>query len=218
MTLHSRRALRVTATLTGVAALGAAFSGTAFAAGQDGDMQGRSEQDNSVRNDSDAFSNGYLDDASGDRARPADLGVGPTSELDLFDFALPTSGPSMAPAKKKDDDSDDARAKSRATRPSHYHPGSTEGPYDYDLYSPTETYGSNGCKDKGADRAPAYASIGGPFGGNGKSADDCKFDSGDYDPKTGYRGKDKTNGYNGYHGTDPERSAENPYVLALPGT
>jgi hypothetical protein len=208
MTVHSRRALRVTATLAGVAALGATFSGTAFAADRDGGDHGRGDQDNSVRNDSDEFSNGYLDDSSNERTRSADLGVGPTSQLDLLDFALPTSGPSsLAPAKKKKDDDESFDSNPNSTGPSHYYPGAKQPPYDFDLYSPLEKYGSNGCKDAGADRAPFYATIGGFGGYNGKADRDCKVGSKDYEPEdTGYKGgKDKTNGYSGYVGTDPSR-------------
>lgn len=219
MTVHSRRALRATATLAGVAALGATFSGTAFAADQVGPARDRSDQDHKVRNDS--STDGYLGTASGDRARPADLGVGPTSELGLFDFALPTSGPAMAPTKKDNDSDDDNRSNPSSTSPHHYHPGANESPYDFDLYNPAETYGDNGCDDKGADRAPAYASEGGliSYGYNGNASDDCKVSSDDYDPKkTGYSGpKDKNYGYNGHTGTDPKRRSENKYIFALPG-
>lgn len=202
MTVHSRRALRVTATLAGVAALGATFSGTAVA---DESEQGGVDQDNSVRNDSDTDSEAYLDDSSSDRTRSADLGLGPTTQLDLFDFSLPTSGPSLAPAKKdKDDDGFDSQPNS--TGPHHYHPGSNEAPYDFDLYNPLEKYGSNGCKDKGADRAPLYAMQGGFGGFNGQADRDCKVGSKDYEPEdTAYKGKDKSSGYSGYVGTDRSR-------------
>lgn len=203
MTVHSRRALRVTATLAGVGALSASFSGTAFAI-----EHGGSEQDNSVRHHTDEYSDAYLGDLSGGRTQPGDLAVGPRSELGLMDFALPTAGPSLAPAKKKkkDDGRDDADVSNASgSAPRHYYPGSAENPYDYDLYNPMETYGANRCKDKGADRAPAYSTTSLLPGYNGSSADDCKYDSGDYKGNTGYVGKDKSNGHSGYVGTDRSR-------------
>lgn len=207
MTVHSRRALRVTATLAGVAALGATFSGTAFAA----------EQDNSLHNST--------GDSSEDYGDSGPLSIGPFSKLggDFLDFELPTAGPSIAPTKKDDEDGDDSSDSSipfTGGNPHHYHPGSQEQPYDFDLYSPTESYGENKCKSVGADRGPLWAMEGGFGGYNGDSAGDCKVDSGDYHPKrTGYKGgKDSSNGYNGYVGTDESKHSENSYLFKLPGS
>jgi hypothetical protein len=209
MTAYTRRAVRATATLAGVAAFGATFCGTAFAADQN---------HTTTANLSDSADGS----AHSDPLDTANALSGPGTGF--LDFALPTSGPSLAPAKKHsdyDDESGGSSAPYTGGRPHHYHPGSNEPPYDYDLYSPTETYGPNKCKSKGADRHPAGASAGGIGGYNGDSAADCKVDSGDYHPKrTGYQGTDRKgdNGYSGYLGSDSKRQNENKFLFSLPGS
>lgn len=226
MTLHTRRALRATAVMAGVAALGATFSGTAFAADEgSGSAFGRADQDGGGYLGSDGDTGGYFGDSNGGYVDGSDfnregyfgkdgskdgVGGGSLSGVggDMIPFNFPSRGPSTTvPVKNKNDDSGSPISPNSGF--GHHDHHAAKNPYDYDFYQPTETYDPNKCKNKGSSRAPFYGSDSGGIGGyNGDSAGDCKVDSGDYRPKrTGFQAKKPSGdyGYNGYLGTDASR-------------
>ena len=233
MTLHARRALRATAVIGGVAALGATFSGSAFADDDSGsafggvDRQGggylSSDQDGGYFGDKDG---GYFDssdyqDYLGRDGSKDGVGHGSLSGVggDMVPFNFPSRGPSMTvPVRKKNDDGNPIDQYAPSGLGHHDHHGAGGAGYDYDLYQPTERYDKNKCGDNGSSRAPIYAMENGPAGYNGDSSDDCKVDSGDYHPKrTGWQGDYNPNraggenGYNGYLGTHDKKLDKNDY-------
>lgn len=233
MTLHSRRALRATAVMAGITALGATLSGTAFAAGEDsGSAFSSADRETGGYLGSDGETGGYFGDEHGGYVDSSDyqdyfgrdgskdgVGNGSLSGFggDMVPFNFPSRGPSMTvPVKKKNDDGS-SPVSPYAGFGHHDHHGASD-PYDYDLYQPTEHYDKNKCKDDGSSRAPIYATENGPAGYNGDSSDDCKVDSGDYHPKrTGWQGDYNPNraggenGYNGYLGTKDKKLDKNDY-------
>lgn len=229
MTLHTRRAMRVTAVMTGVAALGATLSGTAFAAGGNSTFSSADQQDGgylSSDRDGGYFGDkdgGYFDqsdyqdyfgrDGSKDGVEGDSLsGVGG----DMVPFNFPSRGPSMTvPVKKKNDDGSPIDQYAPSGIGHHDHSGSTGPAYDYDLYSPTESYDKNKCSDSGSSREPIYGSD--IAGANGDSSDDCKVDSGDYRKHSGFDGdynqnsRGGENGYTGYLGSDDKKQDKNNF-------
>lgn len=225
MTLHTRRAMRATALMTGIAALGATFTGTAFAAdGSSGFSSADRETGGYLGSDETGGyfgdrDGGYLDSSDFSRDGSKDgLGHGSLSGVggDMMPFDIPSRGPSTTvPVKKRNDDDGPINQYAPSTFGGHHdHHGSSGSDYDYDFYTPGESYDKNKCGDRGSDRGPFFGSD--IAGDNGDSSDDCKVDSGDYHPKrTGYRGKDDPdkpyNGYNGYTGSDSKRLDKNDY-------
>jgi hypothetical protein len=220
--------------MAGVAALGATFTGNAFAdedsgsafssADQEGGGYLSADRDGGYFGDKDG---GYLDgsDVNGDDgylgkdSSKDGVGNGSLSGLggDMVPFNFPSRGPSMTvPVKKRNDDGG-SPISPYAGFGHHDHHGAVD-PYDYDLYQPTEHYDKNKCSDDGSSRAPIYASENGPAGYNGDASDDCSYDSGDYHPKrTGFQGDYNPNraggenGYNGYLGTKDKKLDKNDY-------
>lgn len=229
MTLHARRALRATAVMAGVAALGATFSGSAFADDSDSAVHSADRQAGGYLTSDDPETGGYFGDKDGGYFDNNDyqdyfgrdgskdgIGHGQLSGVggDMVPFNLPSRGPSMTvPVRKKNDDGSPIDQYAPSGFGHHDHHGSTGPAYDYDLYSPTESYDKNKCSDSGSSRAPFYGSD--IAGANGDSSDDCKVDSGDYHPKrTGFHGDYNQNGdqgYNGYVGTDQKKLDKNDY-------
>jgi hypothetical protein len=214
MTLHARRALRASAVLAGVAALGGAFSGSALADESGSATHSADSKAGGYLTSDDAHSGGYFGDENGGYFDSSDyqdyfgrdgskdgVGHGSLSGVggDMVPFSLPSRGPSTTvPVKNKNDD--DSPFGGFGGHHDHHGAGET---YDYDLYSPTESYDKNKCSDRGSSRGSSL--LGSVGGYNGDSSDDCKLDSGDYHPKrTGFEGDYNPNkayqGYDGYLG------------------